>query len=256
MTPDSLPRFGIFKTEARVIQSRYVEQAYDLGIWLPFSYTSSDRRYPVLYVLDGEFLFPMAAGLMPTLVGSGEAPEMIVVGIAYHGIADWPEFGDLRERDYLPQPMQEPGRVSRQAQYIDFFQKELFPLIESAYRADPAERALFGFSGSGFFALDMLFNQPGMFRRHIAASCTWPGADAYFVDCARKYASPPNRPPVSLYLSAGGQEKDFLPGFSRVVVELQHLRNVRLFHEAHGGEGHSAGNMAKAFLNGVKAIFG
>lgn len=255
MTADPLPRFGIFQTVSRVFESQSVGQAYDIGIWLPFSYSNSDRRYPALYVLDGEFLFPMVAGLSPTFIGSGEAPEMIIVGIAYHGISGWPEFGDLRERDHLPQEIQEPNRITRQGKYIDFLQHELIPFIEREYRASAEERALFGFSSSGFFSLYMMLNHPGLFRRHLATSCTWPGADTYFLNCIERYARLPQRPPVDLYLSTGEQETEFLPGFHKIVEALAAIPEVRLTHQIHEGEGHSAGNMAKTFLYGTKAVF-
>jgi hypothetical protein len=72
-------------------------------------------------------------------------PEMIVVGVSYHGITDWGEFGVLRDRDFCIQQFQSPPHQTRHAQYRRFFQDELFPLIETNYRASPQDRALFGF---------------------------------------------------------------------------------------------------------------
>ena len=257
MTETSLPRFGLFNTEARVFHSSAVDQDFQIGVWFPFSYASSDRLYPVLYVPDGEFAFPAAAGLIPTLIGNGDVPEMIVVGISYHGITGWEQFGLLRDRDFCTQPFQAPQQVSRHAQYACFYQDELFSLIETHYRADPNERALFGFSSGGFFALHMLFTHPGMFRRHAAASCTWPGAGEYFLDCARAYAQLPNLPPADLFLAAGSLEAEQLAGFHKLVENLGDagLPNLRLHSQVFEGEGHSAGMIAKTFLSGLKAIF-
>jgi len=258
----TLPRFGIFKTEARVIHSEYVLQDYEIGVWLPFSYGSSDRSYPVLYVPDGEFLFPTVAGMIPTLIGNGEVPEIIVVGIAYHGINSWEEFGDLRSRDLLPQqfiskpPNLEQKPATRQPQYIDFYRKELFPLIEREYRALADDRALYGFSSSGFFSLDLMMNYPGLFRRHIAAGCIWRGADGYFVECAQRYATLPVRPPVDLFLAVGEWEgDDSVTGLHRVAAALEAIPELRMHHRVIEGEGHSSGMFANAFLAGVKAVY-
>lgn len=258
----TLPRFGIFKTEARVIHSECVNQDYEIGVWLPFSYDSSNRSYPVLYVADGEFLYPTVAGLIPTLVGNGEVPEIIVVGIAYHGINSWDEFGDLRERDLLPQQyrpkrsIMEQKPASRQAQYIDFYRQELFPFIEREYRALADDRALYGVSNSGFYSLDLMLNYPGLFRRHIAAGCTWPGADDYFVESAKRYAALPARSPVDLFLAVGELEGvGVVSGFHKVVTALDAIPEVRLHHQVIAGEGHSSGMFANAFLAGVKAVF-
>ena len=148
MPEPALARFGLFNTEAQVFHSNCAGQDFQIGVWFPFSYAGSqDKTYPVLYVPDGEYAFPLAAGLMPTLMGNGEVPEMILVGIAYQGIADWGELGVLRDRDFCTQQFQSPPHQTRHDAYTRFFQDELFPLIETHYRASPQDRyILFEFS--------------------------------------------------------------------------------------------------------------
>jgi len=258
MPAPTLPRFGLFNTEARVFHSRCVDQDFQIGVWLPFSYAvNQEQTYPVLYVPDGEYAFPVAVGLLPTLIGSGEVPEMLVVGIAYHGITGWEEFGVLRDRDFCTQPFQSPPHQSRHLQYTYFFQEELFPLIETEYRALPQDRALFGFSSAGFFTLHMLFTQPGMFRRHIAASCTWPGAGEYFLSCAQQYAQVPTQPRADLYLAVGRLDEGQLPGFTQLTETLTNgsYPNLRVCSQVFEEEGHSAGVIGNAFLHGLKTVF-
>jgi uncharacterized protein len=252
-----LPPFGLFNTEARIFHSNYLNQDFQIGVWFPFSYFSSGQSYPVLFVPDGEYAFPTVAGLIPTLMGAGEVPEMLVVGIAYHGIAGWQEFGTLRDRDFCTQPFQAPGNESRHGQYMRFFQDELFPLVESHYRVDARERALFGFSSAGFFTLHMLLTQPGMFRRHIAASCTWPGAGEYFLECAHQYAEGPAPQPSDLYLAVGSRDEEQLPGFHQLIKFLagEKLPSLRLKSQVFEGEGHTAGMIGKTILDGLKAVF-
>ncbi|MBN1877425.1 MAG: hypothetical protein JXA33_24595 [Anaerolineae bacterium] len=198
MSISALPRFGIFKTETRILHSEHVNQDYEIGTWLPFSYGSSERTYPVLFVPDGEFVYPAVMGLMPTHMGSGAVPEMIMVGIGYHGISTWEEFSDLRYRDFLPQCDLPHEKVSRLAQYTRFYQQELFPLIEREYRASDEDRAIFGFS-------------------------------------------------------CGGMEEEMMPGYRTVIETLQNGQypEVRLNTRIFEGEGHSAGVIAKTFLDGL-----
>jgi predicted alpha/beta superfamily hydrolase len=179
------------------------------------------------------------------------------VGIAYHGISGWEEFGTLRDRDLCPPGFQNPPAESRIVPFTDFFRQELFPLIESEYRGSPEDRTLFGFSGGGLFALHTMLTQPGLFRRYIAASCTWPGAYAYLQNCEQQYAAQPVHPPTDLYLSVGGLEEDHLPGFHQLTEKLQE-RNypaLRLFTQIFEGEKHSSGVLAKTFLGGVRAVY-
>lgn len=253
----SQPQYGLFNTEERVLRSECVGQDYRIGVWFPFSYGMSDRRYPVLYVPDAEFAFGLATSLMPILIGGGEIPELLVVGISYHGIADWREHGILRDRDFCPPGFQNPPSESRLPSYTTFYQQELFPFIESEYRGNPDDRALFGFSSGGFFAMHCMLTQPGMFHRFIAASCTWQRADQLVLEWERCYADQPNHPSVDVYLSVGGLEDEQLPGF-RAVTDALRTRNdptLRLTTEVLEGERHSAGVLAKTFLNGVRTVF-
>lgn len=257
MTPLAYPRFGLFNTEQRIIHSESVGQDYQIGVWFPFSYAASDQRYPVLYVPDGEFAFGLATGLIPTLIGTGEVPELIVVGIAYHGITGWNEHAALRDQDFCPPGFQQPSLNSRIGLFTRFFQHELFPLVETEYRGSPEDRALFGFSSAGFFTLHTLLTQPGMFRRYIAASCTWPGADQYLLNCERQYAAQPEHPPTDLYLTVGELEADQLSGFQTLTETLRTRNdpNLRLFTRILEGENHSSGVLAKTFLYGVRTVF-
>lgn len=51
MPEPSLPRFGIFNTEAQIFHSRCANQDFQIGVWLPFSYAANqEQTYPVLYV--------------------------------------------------------------------------------------------------------------------------------------------------------------------------------------------------------------
>jgi predicted alpha/beta superfamily hydrolase len=252
----SYPRFGLFNTEERIIHSVQTDQDYQIGIWFPFSYGSSKQKYPVLYVPDGEFAYGLATGLIPTLMGTQQVPELIVVGIAYHGIKTWEEHGALRNRDFLPQAFQEPSIETRLPVFTDFFKEELFPLVESEYRGSVEGRALFGFSSGGFFAMHCLLTQPGMFRRVVAASCTWPGADEILLGCEQEYAALPVHPLTDLYLSVGGLE-DSLPGFRKVTEVLRGRNdpNLRFASQIYEGEIHGSGVLAKTFLDGVRAVF-
>ena len=253
----SIPRFGLLNTESRILSSACVGEEYQIGIWLPFSYASSERTYPVLYLTDGDYTFGLAAGLAPTLVGSGEIPETIVVGIAYHQISTYGEFGKLRERDMLPPGFVHAPPDSRAPQFIAFLQQELFPFIETQYRAASDDRALYGFSVGGFFSLYMMLTHPGLFRRYIAASGTWPGADAYLLDCEQQYADQPLHPPVNLYYAVGGAEEEQLSGFKALVERLQkrNYPDLKLHAQVLEGEKHSAGVISQAFVYGLRKVY-
>ena len=72
---------------------------YHLSVALPDSYGKSTQAYPVIYVLDGDIFFGMAAGLTPLNSWFSAAPEAIIVGIGY-GMASYEQWVQLRERDF------------------------------------------------------------------------------------------------------------------------------------------------------------
>src|SRR5262245_22092578 len=100
------PQATIFHSEARSLTSAIVGQEFSIPVWLPPSYAESDRAYPVLYVLDANICFGMAADIVISLVFGNEIPEVIVVGVGYP-VQSYREWLTLRARDLTPTVMAE-----------------------------------------------------------------------------------------------------------------------------------------------------
>ncbi|WP_052481168.1 alpha/beta hydrolase [Gilvimarinus agarilyticus] len=103
---------------------------YPVHVYLPPNYAESDKKYPVVYALDGQWQFPGLPYLMEQAGG-----EAILVAIS-----QGPD--DRRRTDYLL-----PGARS----YFQFLTAELMPLIEPMYRVDTQNRTLVGTSFGGVF---------------------------------------------------------------------------------------------------------
>nr|WP_254722274.1 alpha/beta hydrolase-fold protein [Gilvimarinus xylanilyticus] len=104
---------------------------YPIHIYLPPGYEGAEHTYPVIYVLDGQVLFPGIPYLL-----EDEGVEAIVVAIA-----EGPE--DRRRIDYLL-----PGARD----YFRFLVHELIPFAESGLRVEPGQRTLLGTSFGGVFS--------------------------------------------------------------------------------------------------------
>jgi predicted alpha/beta superfamily hydrolase len=250
-------RFGLFNTEAIIHTSVSNGEEYQIGIWFPFSYYDSDQTYPVLYLMDGDYLFGLATGLVPTLIGTQDIPEILVVGIGYNQISSYTEFGKLRELDMLPTGCVDASPDSRTPQFLGFLEQELFPLIETRYRGSPDDRALYGFSVGGFFTLYTMLTRSGLFKRYIAASGTWPGAASFLMTCELDYAQQPQHPQANLHIAVGGLEEDQLPGF-KTFTETIHKRDYpdfKLSTEIIAEEIHGSGVIAHSFINGLKWVY-
>ena len=115
-----------------------------------------NKRYPVLYLLDGEAHFVSTVGVVQQLSqanGNSVLPEMIVVGIT----------NTNRFRDLTPSATTIGGGNN----FIKFIETELMPFIESAYNTAPY-KVLVGHSLGGLTAIDVLTRNANLFNAYIA----------------------------------------------------------------------------------------
>lgn len=149
------------------IESKAVGRAYHIYIRLPEDYSKApQRRYPIVYLLDGDSAFPMLAPEHLFLHYDEALPEAILVGIAYGSFA--PPVNQ-REIDFLEEPAS-PGGKARAAAFQEFLKTELLPAVERRVRADPARRVLVGQSFGGTFVLYSAFTDPDLFWGRIASN--------------------------------------------------------------------------------------
>lgn len=142
-------------------------------VWLPPGYeVESDRRYPVLYLHDGQNLFDpeTAFGGMPwevddtaeRLIRNGEAEPLIVVGIG-----NTPD----RLKEYGPLELR-PGPWDLARAYGRFVTGELKPFIDRHYRTrpEPDQTGVGGSSMGGLISLAFARWYPEVFGRVMAMS--------------------------------------------------------------------------------------
>lgn len=134
------------------IKSNYLEGSErNYYINLPAGYSSSEKEYPVLYVLDGQMHFPSAVAIQHSLGNSTDVPEMIIVGI---------------ENDY---PRRKDLVWDNKEAYILFLSQELVPLIDKKYRTKK-ERILFGWEMGSYFSSYLLFDESQLFDGAISSN--------------------------------------------------------------------------------------
>jgi predicted alpha/beta superfamily hydrolase len=179
--------------------SRHVD-ARDVDVWLPPIYGSDpQRRYPVLYMHDGQNLFDPALGYtgvdwdidgaMTRLIEAGDIREAIVVGV-------WNT--PLRFAEYMPKaPVHTEmvrsgieGRAIGRAEdirsdgYLHFLVDELKPFIDTQYRTLPGRDDTFvmGSSMGGLISAYAVAQFPEVFGGIGAVSTHWPACDGCVVD--------------------------------------------------------------------------
>jgi predicted alpha/beta superfamily hydrolase len=242
VAPETVSFNPMTPIEFDTIASSATGREYAVTVVLPLTYMMSDADYPVIYVTDGDaYAIPMAMAATQMAFGQ-EVPEFIVVGVDY-GTPNPMEWLELRELDMGPE-----GREK----YLQFFEQELIPTIESAYRVDSANRTLAGHSSGGDFALYGLLNAAGTFNSFIASS---PSGAAGLIPNVENFAANQDAAPARLYMSAGDLDTETVASaeaFDEALTEkgFENLDHVMMILD---GETHLSAR-PRAFTSGIRWI--
>lgn len=130
----------------------------DVLVWLPPTYAAGDKRYPVIYMHDGQNLFDAYTSyagewqIDETMTAlSAEGIDAIIVGL--------PNMKELRGIEYSPYPFSPVGSDpldGRGDTYIRFIMETVKPIIDTSFRTRP-EAASTGLAGSSMGGLISLY---------------------------------------------------------------------------------------------------
>lgn len=219
-TANIYPYFGPAQGTVTItseIASPQLKNSRKLRIYLPPSYTENPaKRYPVLYMHDGQNLFDAASaaygvewGIDETvnrLIGEGVMDEIIVVGI---------DSTPARMAEYTPccDATFGGGQIEP---YKAFIIDTVKPYIDGSLRTLPGKQhtALMGSSLGGIASFLIAQSRPDVFSMAGAVSSTFGWQDGDLIQ------RPPARAAVKFYLDAGAK-KDGLE-------QTQQMRDVML----------------------------
>lgn len=123
-----LPFFSSAQTIYETISSEKLGETRELKIQLPRNYDkNTDKIYPVMIVLDGDYLFEPVAGIVDYYSYWEDMPEMIVVGVNMAGSREKDANYDTQR--FLP--------VDQGAAFFEFLGMELLQKIDEKYRTAP-----------------------------------------------------------------------------------------------------------------------
>lgn len=192
------------------MKSTSTGRTYDLYIRKPADYEKiKDKKYPVLYLLDGQWDFKLLDSVIGGLVYDKWMPDILVVGITYSG--DHPDYDALRAMDYTPTPG-DPKGSGDSPKFLNFIKAELIPFMEANYRGDPTRRILGGHSLGGLFTLYAMFTRPSLFWGYLAGSPAITWDNNFTVRQEEEFAKIHKDLPVRLFLAVGGAEPLVTPG--------------------------------------------
>lgn len=178
-----------------------------VDVWLPADY-SDNKRYAVLYLMDGQMLFDAritwnqqawaADAALARLVKDGKVPDTLIVGV-------WST--EQRYAEYFPQKVLAAAPTTLRHEYVSkaqsgkaqadaflrFIVEELKPAIDRRFatKAGPRDTFIAGSSVGGLIALYALCEYPQVFGGVAALSAHWAGVPPAWGDTRLRNAAFP-----------------------------------------------------------------
>lgn len=152
--------FSQKKTES--FTSVKLGESREITIGLPASYEkNTTKKYPILILLDGDYLFDPFYGALNYGGYWDDLPETIIVGINQNQNDERADDCYFDQADGLP--------AEKGARFFEFIGGELLPYIEKKYRAAPF-RMIAGHDTTAGFINFFLYKEYSIFNAYISLS--------------------------------------------------------------------------------------
>lgn len=160
--------FLIFSTalfsqkKIEIIESNKLLESREIIIGLPESYERNPtKRYPIVVLLDGDYLFDPFYGALSYGSYWEDLPETIIVGISQNKNEERFDDSNYGESTDLPD--------GKGAQFFEFIGTELLPYIEKNYRTAPF-RIIAGHDTTAGYLNFFLYKDYSIFNAYISLS--------------------------------------------------------------------------------------
>lgn len=250
-------------------RSRFFRNTRFLRVWLPPGYDNPEnslKRYPVLYLNDGQNLFEPSTSFAGVewqvdetaerLIREGLVPPMIIVGID--------NAGKERIREYTPHRSLNPMMLRVQGKrYPNFLIKEVMPFAARNYRiaSGPENTGLGGSSLGGLICLYTAALHPGWFGRLLIESPSLWASNRQMIKDSRMVKQWPER----IFLATGTAEAGREDRDRSVVDDVRELAGIfrraslddrRLKLVIEEGGTHQESAWARRFPDALLFLFG
>jgi predicted alpha/beta superfamily hydrolase len=220
------PIFGQITHEE--ITSKKLGTSRNLTISLPAYYNEDkDKKYPLILLLDGDYLLDPFAGTLKYANYWDDLPEAIIVAID--------ESGEQRDNDTQVSELNSLPTGTGE-QFYQFIATELVPYLEKKYRVSPF-KVVAGHDATAGFINFFLYKDDPVFNGFI---CFSPELSEH-MDTVLPERMAKLKKPVFYYLATAGGDVDKLQKSTKALNDsLQVIKNAnfRYYFENLGGASH------------------
>lgn len=234
----------------RKFYSKTLNNRRDIIVWLPPSYKKeTDRRYPVLYMQDGQNIMdPKTAYIgidwrvdetAARLIKAGELQEIMIVGI-YNS----------------PERLEEYSDSVKGKNYMKFMAEQLKPFIDKYYRTLSGNEytAVMGSSMGGLISFLLAWNYPDVFGKAACLSSSFYYDGDKAINMVKNYTG--EKKNIKIYIDHG---EDGLPRGQRMFCELSqkgYLIGTDIDYYYAPGADHTESEWAKRIQRPLLFFFG
>ncbi len=250
-------------------RSRVFRNTRFLRVWLPPGYDEAQnaaRRYPILYLNDGQNLFEPSTSFTGVewqvdetgdrLIRERVIPPMIIVGMD--------NSSRSRFREYMPHRSLQPMMLRVQgSRYPDFLTKDVMPFMARNYRVatGPENTGLGGSSLGALIALYTAAVSPGLIGRLLLESPSLWASNRQMIRQSREVQNWPER----IFLGTGTAEAGRADRNQSMVDDVRELAGIfrragmnekRLRLVIEDGGTHHESAWARRFPEALSFLFG
>jgi len=234
----------------RKFYSKALNNRRDIIVWLPPSYKKeSHRRYPVLYIQDGQNIMDPRTAYVGIdwqvdetamrLIKLGDLQELIIVGI-YN----------------TPERLEEYSDSTKGKNYMKFMVEQLKPFIDKYYRTLSGKEynAVMGSSMGGLISFLLVWNYPDVFGKAACMSSSFYYDSDKAINMVKNYVGEKKK--IKIYIDHG---EDGLPRGQKMFCELSqkgYLIGTDIDYYYSPGADHTESEWAKRIPRPLLFFFG
>ncbi len=210
-----------FKNFAQIskdtINSKKLFEKREIIISVPESYSKNSKKtYPLLVLLDGDYLFDAFNGAVKYGNYWDDLPEMIIVGISQNANEERYDDCTIDQENGLP--------TKKGAQFFEFIGGEILPYIESKYNIAPL-KIIAGHDVTAGFINYFLYKDSPLFNGYIALAPEMPAKMEVYIP---QRLAAFNKNIFYYHSSAGGDTKDMKEASLLLDTNIKAINNPKL----------------------------
>ena len=221
--------------KGQILQSTINKKKYQLYISLPAGYNTADTyRYPVFYVLDAYYSYPLIFSLHSLLDSSQELEKIIIVAI---GDEDQSSSTWIASRMTDCTPSNDPNvdaeiakglnismsqvKTGGAKDFLETIRADIIPFIDKNYKTTN-DRGISGHSIGGLFAGYCLLNAPDLFKRFGLNSPSLFWNNQEIISSEKHFATKHTELDAKVFISYGSLEPEIMaPSINSFITGLK-----------------------------------